>query len=278
MIQRILTLSRYHLVVLFTSLTGLFYFLLALAYHQIFFAPGQRTPDADYLIFIMGIFGAILTFLVTLSVAGKANEANGYIFFVRLASRVEYLVAVLLSSISFAMFIQLVLTILAIVLGKSELTLLEAVQIPPIWLSLNILMGVVALHASDFASAGWSRTVLFGSLLLLLFMQGGGSGLSQWLGERASSLSGWFYRRQLLVPGEWFQRGANWLYGKGDSTFSQLLEALFWPFQALSDGVVGGSFQRSQALAPLILLLYATLLFLLASDLIAGKDLYLSEA
>jgi hypothetical protein len=51
---------------------------------------------------------------------------------------------------------------------------------------------------------------------------------------------------------------------------------LHWPFRAIVDGVTV-SFDRTEALAPAFLLLYATILFLLAADFFATKDLHLIE-
>ncbi len=277
MTQRIYSLAKYHFLTLLTSTTGLLLILGALVFYQIFFQPGQRTPEGDYLLFVMGIFGAIFTFIVTLTIAGKANEAESYIFFIRLPSRPEYLAGIFVSSLAFGLLVQTILTLLAIVAGKTEMTLGLALQIPPVWLTINILSAMLAFHASDFASSGWSRVVLFGGLLLLLFTQGRGGSLAAWLAERFLSGSGWFYQRGWSSLGDFFQRGANWFYGSGGETVSRALGALFWPVSAIIDGIVSGSFQGNRALAPFLLLLYATLLFLLAADLLAGKDLYLTE-
>ena len=234
-------------------------------------------PDADYLIFVLGLGGVALTFLVTLSVASRANSADSYTFFSRLPSRVEYLVSVLLASLSFSTIIQIILTILALVVGKSELTLGQGIQIPPIWLALNIFAGILALHATDFSSKGWSRTYLFGGILLLLFSQGNTTTITSWVANRFLAMSTWFYQRDIAAVGEALQGGADWLFTTGNTWLTQFVAVVFWPFHALADAILAGGFTYRQALAPAAILLYATALFFFASDLLARKDLFLTE-
>jgi hypothetical protein len=70
---------------------------------------------------------------------------------------------------------------------------------------------------------------------------------------------------------------SNWLIDSGAGILSIIAGILFWPFQAIADATLAGYFNQLQALAPAILLLYATVLFLLAADFFATKDLFLSE-
>ncbi len=57
----------------------------------------------------------------------------------------------------------------------------------------------------------------------------------------------------------------------------QVFGLIFWPFSATANAIVNGSFTLVQALAPAIILLYATVLFILAATLFSRKDLYLTE-
>ena len=70
---------------------------------------------------------------------------------------------------------------------------------------------------------------------------------------------------------------ANTLAQTDGNIISRLFGFVFWPFEALADGITNGYFTANQALAPAILLLYATVLFLLAVDLFANKDLEFTE-
>ncbi len=259
------------------SLPGLLFALGALAYYLVFFAPGQRTPDADYFILVLGACGGGLSFLVTLSLTGLANRAESYPFFARLPSRVEYLAAVLLAGVAYATTVQMVLALAAWLVGGVDLLPARVLDIPPLWLALNVLLSVLAMHASDFVSDGWSRASLFGVLLILLFAQNYAGALAGWLAGRFTSLANTFLFRGWLELSTSTQTIANWLYGDAGGRFEQVLTLPFWPFATVLDAVIAGIFRGLEALAPAVLLLYATFLFLLAGGLLARKDLMLVE-
>lgn len=277
MIQRIRTLSRYLTYGLLFSLSGVFYLLLAGIYYFVLFAPGQHTPDIHYFVIILGIFGAGYTFLTTLSIASHANLAQSYPFITRLPSRVEYLCAILLSSFLFSTIVQLILALLAWQLGGVELNWGQALEIPPLWLAVNLLMSVLALHATDFVTVGWSRAFLFGTILALLFAQSYTREMSIWLAGRFQVAASYTMTQGWFVATTQLQDMANWLNGDGVGVFDLAAGFLFWPFKVMMQAVVAGSFREMQPLAPGILLIYATVLFVLASDLFAGKDLYFYE-
>ena len=278
MIQRIFALSSYFLRSLLLSLTGVIYILAGFAYWYVMFPPQQSTPDASYYILVLAAFGVGITFLSTLTIASRANQAGFAPWIVRLPSRVEYLTAVLLASFLFATTLQLVLAFLALFRGP-DLALNQVLLIPPIWLALNALTAVLALHATDFVAAGWSRVYLFGLIAIFLFGQSlnDKSSLNTWIIIRLNDLSralmgaGWM---ALVTP---LNNLSGWLQQDGTSTLSNFFSLPFWPFQAIADAVVVGSFDTSQALAPAVLLLYATLLIMLAADIFANKDLDLTE-
>jgi hypothetical protein len=68
-----------------------------------------------------------------------------------------------------------------------------------------------------------------------------------------------------------------WLIRDGTEKLQQMFGFIFWPFRAISEAILQGSFKPTQALAPAILMLYATILFMLAADLFANKDLDFTE-
>ena len=276
MTQRIQALTLYLFRTLFFSLTGLIYLILTLLYWIVFFPPGQVTPDIDNYIIIIGAWGAFATFLITLSMAARANEAGHYPFIVRLPSKVEYLTAVLFSSLIYTLILQILLAILALYAGP-ELNNNQLLNIPPIWIAIDILAAVMAIHASDFATAGWSRIYVYGTLALLLLGQNANELLSRWLGGRIQTLSRFFLERNLTDLGDTFRNWSIWFNDEGIETIGQLFGFVFWPFRAIVEAVIGGSFNPSQALAPAILLLYAAILFMLAADLFANKDLDFTE-
>lgn len=273
MIQRISVLTRYFIKTVLSSLTGLFYLLLTLAVWYVLFNPQQQTPDIAYYQLLIGGFGAGMVFLVTLSIAARANDAQHYPFLVRLKSRVEFVTAVLLSSLIITLIFQLLLALLALLNGP-PLTLGHLLEIPPIWLAPMIMMAVLALHASDFITIGWSRIYVFGLLAILLF----GQGLqNESLAKLANSLSRYAVTQGWVEISMRLENYASSLLLADDNMINRLFSFVFWPFKALADGITNGYFTANQALAPAILLLYATVLFLLAVDLFANKDLIFSE-
>lgn len=276
MAQRILTVSGYLFKSLLFSLAGLFYVLLALVCWRIFFDPAQSTPEPSYYILVVGLFGAAVTFLVTLSIASRGYRAVNYPLLARLPSRVEHLTAVLLASLLFATLLQLLLALLATFRGP-DLGLAHVLEIPPLWLAVNILVAVVALHASDLVTAGWSRVYLFAALAVLLFGQALEGGASGWLAARLLAASRWFIGRDLVAFSDLAQTAAGWLTATPGAIVDRLVELPFWPFRAIIEAVRGGGFALADSLAPAILLLYATILFMLAADLFASKDLFLTE-
>ncbi len=270
--RRLSVLIGFLLRRLFFSLTGVIYTILALVYWAILFPPQQGTPDFDNYFLIIGAFGAGMTFLVTLSLASRANEAANYPLVVRLPSRVEYLTAVLLSALLGAGLLQLLVAGLALFRGPAALWP-QILEVPPVWISVNVLTAVLALHASDFVTAGWSRVYVFGILAIFLFGQSSGSNVAAWLGARLNSFSVQLVQQGWFDLANSFNRAANWLSNQGGAQLENLLGFLFWPFRAINEAVIRGYFDANQALAPAVLLLYATILFMLAADLFANKDL-----
>lgn len=277
MTRRIISLSLYLLRSITFSLAGLLYLLLGLVFYMIFFQPGQRTPDADYLTLVIGGFGIATSFLVTLSVASRANKAFHFPLLVRLPSRVEYLTSVFLASLIFAAILQAIIALLAMVANGPEFALRRAIDIPPLWIAADILFIAVALHASDFVAAGWSRVYVFGVLAVLLYAQSGLGIVGEWLSGLSNRIGNAFLAQGfefLATPAFGL---SSWLAGGGSEELASLFGLLFWPFRAIAIAAIEGYYTLAQALAPALLLLYATALFALAAILFAKKDLQLAE-
>lgn len=275
MSQRIVTLVGYLLYRLSTSITGAGYIAITIAYYM--FAFRTETPEPDYYILVIGLFGALITFLIGLTLASKANEASTYPILVRLNSRTEYLVAILATTLLVSLLLQLSMAAVALIRNAPVLTIQQALEIPPIWVSLNILFGVLSLHASDFVVRGWSRVWLFGILAVFLLGADSSTTIMEWLADRAQQAGAWAYQRGSSDDGEFFQSVADWLSVDGIEPVQNFFGLVFWPFGALINGAIQGYFTRSEALAPATLLLYATILFMLAADFFATKDIYLTE-
>jgi hypothetical protein len=276
MTQRILMLTGYLCRRLLWSLTGLMYVLVALVYWAVFFPPQQGTPDVENYMLVIGAFGAGIAFLAALSLAARANEAAHASLLVRLPSRVEYLTAVLLSALITSGLLQLLVAVLAMFRGPVD-QWGRFLEIPPLWIAVNVLSIVLALHASDFVAAGWSRVYIFGLLAIFLFGQSGGERMAPWLARQLNDLGRTFVGRGWLSLATYFNQMAAWLRDDGGAVLGDVLGFIFWPFRAMTDAIIQGYFSAEQALAPAVLLLYATILFMLAADLFAAKDIELME-
>ena len=277
MIQRILILTGYFSKSIFFSLTGLMLLILSLIYWAIFFPPGQGTPDIENYIILIGAHGAAATFLVTLAVSAKATRMENYPMLVRLPSRVEYLVVVLLSSLFLGLLLQLLVAGLALIRGP-ELTTARLLSIPPMWISINLLASILAIHATDLVTTGWSRVILFGLLAVTLILNSASSSTSEtWFSDQLNGLSELLARINLMWFADLAASAAAWAYDSPLTALSNAVSIVFWPFRAMADAVFSGGFTPSQALAPAVLVLYGAILFLIAATLFAGKDLEFLE-
>lgn len=276
MIQRITALTTYFLRTFFFSLVGLLFLLGALVFWAIFFPPGQGTPDYENYVLLIGAFGATVTFLATISIATRANRLENYPFVTRLQSRVEYLVAVLLGGLIAGGLLQLLVAGLALIRGP-ELTAAGFLSLGPIWLAINILAAVLALHATDLVASGWSRVIIFGLLAILLILNSMGHSSDSWFADRLNDAGSAFANINLVFFTDLFDSLAESLRGDGLGVLSSVAGSVFWPFRSIGDAVFGGALSPAQALAPAVLLLYGTILFLIAANLFATKDLEFGE-
>lgn len=279
MSQRILALARYLFGQHVRSITGALHILSALAMWLIFFNPGGgRTPEPAYFLLLVGLYSALLAFLATLAIAARANRAISATLIVPLPSRVEYLAALLLATLGFVWLVLLPLCAVILLLPtRPEISLGTLLDVPPLWMAVQILAVVLALHATDFVAKGWSRTYVYGVLALLLFSQSVDTRGLNWLGDRLFGLASWLTQRELIGLAIGVRNASAWVTSNGGAFLAERVGLIFWPFRAISAGVQAGQFSNADVLAPAILLLYATILFMIAADLFATKDLLLTE-
>ena len=276
MIQRITTLISYLLYRLINSMSSLVYLLAGFAFYWLTFF--QRAPEPEYFILVIGFFGMLLSFFVTLTVASKANEAKSYPFFMRLKSRIEFLAAVIVTALIFALILQLLMAAIVLIRNAPELTLGRVIEIPPIWLSLNILAAVIALQASDFIAYGWSRVWIFGLLAVAIVIGDDNGSTLVWIGDlirgiaQPASTNGAISSVSNILIAV-----ADFLAGSFMSSVSGVFSGVFWPFRAILNAVMDGYFTQAQALAPALLLVFASILFLLAADFFSSRDMILNE-
>jgi hypothetical protein len=276
MTQRVGMLTLYFLRNFFFSLVGLLFLLAALVYWAVFFPPGQTTPDFENYVLLIGAFGAAATFLAAVTIASRANRLENYPFVTRLQSRVEYLVAVLLAALIAGGLLQLLIAGLALVRGP-QLTTAGLLSLGPIWLGINILAAVLALHATDLVASGWSRVIIYGLLAILLILNSVGQSSESWFADRLVDLATVFANMNLVFFADLLDSLAGVFHGNGLGFASTAAGTVFWPFRSISDAVFNGALTPSQALAPAVLVLYGTILFLIAANLFASKDLEFSE-
>ncbi|MGH2538012.1 MAG: hypothetical protein ACRDHL_11505 [Candidatus Promineifilaceae bacterium] len=276
-VERILALALYLFQSLLLSLAGLLYTVASLAFYIVIFDPRQHTPDFDYYFLVVGLYGAGLAFLVTLSAGSRANQAENFPFLARLPSRAEFLSATFLAALAFTLLLQFVLALAAAALNGPMVSLWQLASLPPVWLAADILFVALALHASDLVAHNWSRSAVYGALAVLLYARGGSDQLGGWLVGAAERAGNGLLGRGRIETATVVFRIGDWL----GSTFIEALEGalslFFWPFAAIRDAALAGQFSPVQALAPTVLLFYAAILYLLAADFFATKDLYLTE-
>ena len=277
MIGRILGMSRYLFRSFLLSLAGLLYLLLTLAFYIIFFDPRQQTPDLDYFVLVLGIFGLALSFLVTITVAARANKAVHFPFLVRLESRIEYLTAVLLTAFGFSILVQLIIGATALIINGPPVSFSALLTIPIAWVAGNLLFITLALHATDLVTKDWSRVYVFAAIGFLLYLNSELDLISGWISSLLNSLGRSLISAGLTELGSALFDVASWLSQENPTLLDQVVSLIFWPFNAISDAYIRGGYTLLQALAPAILLLYATGLFLLASKFFAKKDLFFTE-
>lgn len=276
MIQRVTILTLYFVKSVFFSLAGLMMVVMSLVYWAVLFPPGQGTPDIENYIILVGVFGAVGTFLATLAAASKAGRLENFPILVRLPSRSEYLIAVLAAALIVGFLLQMLVAGLALIRGP-EISANYWLALPPIWLSINILAAVLAIHATDLVADGWSRVIIFGILAILLILNSAAGSPDSWFAARLNDLSLVFSRLNLMWFADISASMANWLVGGTLSRLGEYTSQVFWPFRAIIDGVFAGQFSPTQALAPAVIMLYGITLFLIAAMLFAGKDLEFVE-
>jgi hypothetical protein len=248
-----------------------------MAFYIIFFDPRQRTPDLDYYTLVLGLFGLTFSFIVTLTVSARANQAAHYPLIVKLPSRIEYLSAVMVASLLYALTMQIVIASIALVLNGPDVTFRQMLDIPPLWIAGDVLFVIIALHASDLVAKGWSRVYVFTVLGILLYLQSGLGLIGDWLFGLFNRLGSAFAGRGLDALAGIFYDLATWFTSDGTQLIEDVFGIVFWPFDAIIDATIRGHFSPIQALAPSLILIYASLMFVLAAHFYSHKDLLLSE-
>ena len=275
MIRRVFTLVGYLVHRSFFSLAGAAYALLGLVFWSLFFDPRLRPPGIGYYVLMNGTFGVLISFLVTLTVAGYANRAMHYPVLVRLHTRAEYLTAVAIAALGSAAVYQIAVAILATVQhDRLDFSFVEAIQYAfVVWIPFNTLSVAVALHISNLVKLGRSRALVSNGLLMLLLLD---DVAITWLAETLYQLGDRLCQKNLVGIGNTFVSSSDWLIDNIDS-IGWCSDTVFWPVRATIDIVKEGEWQPTLRLSVGILLVYSVILFVLAIRLFTRKDLHLTE-
>ena len=110
------------------------------------------------------------------------------------------------------------------------------------------------------------------AIAVLLFINGTGDSTYTWLSQKLTSLGYTLSNNGMgAIAGVVNYIGA-WVNDSGGDILHKFSTLIFWPFTAIANAIAAGYFTPTQALAPAVLLLYATVFYLLAADLFANKD------
>lgn len=276
--KQVTTLVTHLFRKLLFSLPGLLAMLGMAAVWWLFFNPTDSgTPEFALLVLINGIFGFAASFILTLLLSNRIYRGENAPLFVRLSKRVFFLVAALIAVLLFVGLLQVILAAVAFIQPTgTEWIAGRWWEMPAVWLSLNLFAIMLAFHATDLVHSGWSRVLIFGLLTLLLFSQSMDVRSARWFSGRFSDFATFLSQRDMIRVSGWMRETAAWFNEKSLDVMEQI-GVVFWPFRAISESVQNGAFNEATMLAPLILLLYAGILFILAADFLNHKDLHLLD-
>jgi hypothetical protein len=241
--NRIWTLTLFLVRDFFLSLAGIAPLAAALAFGLIAFEYGM---DQAQFITVAGIGIGAICLWTTLLLASRANRATSYPLVARLGQRAELLAAVVLGGLAVTAVLGILITVANLLAGRLTLEFPSALWILPTWLALWLLVAALALP------------------------------LSALVGRGGLHLAGWVLFTALLVANDQKPRlqahRLDWLV--------RAVTTILWPVSTLlrlAAGASAGIHDRSFFLALALTLTYAALLFGLATQLFADKDLLWTE-
>jgi hypothetical protein len=239
-VKRVWVLSLFLIRNLLRSLLGLAPLATMLgAYTVTFFYQGQKV---DYFASVGGFDLALVCVVSTLVMSAQAGRPVIYPLLARLPRRADLLASVVISSLAISLVMALLFTALAIVQRTASVTALEFLMILPRWLALFALAAALSLHLGRLAGAGPRLAIV---LVLILVLAASDQQLA------------------------WQRSGLHWLLDGAALLASPVIANLMI--------AVHGTEPGRYALAVLLPLLAAGLLFLLAAWLFRRRDLLWTE-
>jgi hypothetical protein len=238
--NRVWTLTLFLIRDLFHSLAGIVPLAVGLAFGIIAFEYGM---DQAQFITVAGIGTGTICLLTTLLLASRVNRASSYLLVARLHRRTELLAALVLSGLGITAMLAIVITAGNLFAGRVTLDFPSALWVLPTWLPLWILAASLALPLSALVGRGGSNLAGYVLLAALLIAN-----------DRKAMLS---------------DQGLSWLV--------RAVDAILWPLNTLLARASAGIYDRLYALAWILTLATAALLFGLAASFLEEKDLLWSE-
>lgn len=237
---RIYSLSLFLIRDLFRSLACLVPVAAGFTFYAIAFEYGM---DQAQFITVTGVGLGAIGLLTALLLTGCANRASFYPFAARLHHRSELLAAIVIGSLAVTAVIAVLMTEAALLQHKLTLDFPSALWIIPTWLALWLFMTSLALPLSSLASRDGSHMMGYVLITVLLIAND---------------------RRPLLE-----ERGLQWL--------SRAVGAVLWPMATLLAQASAGDHGVSYLVAGAATVVYAAILFALATVLFEHKDLLWPE-
>jgi hypothetical protein len=238
--SRVWTLTLFFTHDLFLSLTGIVPLAAGLAFGLIAFEYGMDQPQFAT---VGGVGIGLICLLTTLLLAGRANRASSYLLIARLRHRTELLATLILSSLAITGVLGFLIAAGNLLAGRLALEFPSVLWLLPTWLALWLAMAALGLILSTLDSRDGSNLVGYLLVAGLLLIND---------------------QRVLLEA-----RGLDWL--------ARAAAIAFWPVGTLLSKVSAGVHDRSYFAALALTSAIALLLFLLASQLFADKDLLWPE-
>ncbi len=237
---RVWTLALFFVRDLFRSLAAVVPLAVALAFGLMAFEYGM---DQAQFIPVAGLGSGAIGWLAALLLAGRADRATSFLLVARLRRRVELLAALFIGSLGLMAVWAILIAVPNLLAGRLTLEFPSALWIGPTWLALWSLAVALALALSGLVHRGVSHLVGYVLLTALLVANDQKALLAE-------------HRLEGLV---------------------RIVNALLWPVSTLLAQAAAGRHDRLYFLALALTSGYAALLFALAGQLLAGKDLLWQE-
>ncbi|MEM7536826.1 MAG: hypothetical protein AAF639_31895 [Chloroflexota bacterium] len=210
------------------------------AYTITFYYPG----DIHYFAGVGGTCIAVVGLVTTLLLANQLNHAYVYPLLARLPSRIELMIALLVSAYIVTVLMAILFTLLVIGTRKLSPTIIDLLILTPRWLVLYLFVTSFGLHMTKLVSRHGSYLLAYLSIALVL-----------------------------VIPQQRYQ----WMQSQMGTAFLDAFNTVASPISRLLTDEVAVH-NLGMYMGPLVLtLMYAIILFLVACGLFQRKDLLWSE-